>query len=124
MSLVGLEVPIAGEVGSAWAEAPRAFVSVGVWAGRAPGRPGSGAGAPRNGEARKAALFRPENVRVFQKRAGRPGGGPEQRLGVTRGPWCPGASSGPGPGSGRKRGGHGSFRSLAAGGLGSGCFSF
>lgn len=76
VSLVGLEVPIAGEVGSAWAEAPRAFVSVGVWAGRAPGRPGSGAGAPRNGEARKAALFRPENVRVFQKRAGRPGGGP------------------------------------------------
>lgn len=73
VALVGLEVPIAGEVGSAWTEAPRAFVSVGVWAGRAPGQPGSGAGVPRNGEVRKAALFRPENTRVFQKRVGRRG---------------------------------------------------
>lgn len=117
VALVGLEVPIAGEGGSAWTEASRALVSVGVWAGRAPGYAGSGAGVPRDGEVRKAASFRPENRRVFQIAWGargatarlKPGSAvPRRELGLGLGvqPW-----------------GARALCSLAAGGMGSGCCS-
>lgn len=111
MSPVGLEVPVAGEVGSsAGTEAPRAFVSVvGDWAGCAPacrsprergrGVPGTARCGRLRRFAQKTGAFFPPQKRPEE----------EQQLGVTGGPWFPGGELGSRAPRGANVGGAGPF---------------
>lgn len=131
VALVGIGGAQSRWGGSTRTNAPRAFVSVGVWAGRAPGDPGTEQGLPGTARCEKARIFPPlfcapqvGPLKICAFSGWMWGAGTEapwkQEFGSPCGPFFLGESVG----SLRKPEGHGSSRNLAAGGLDSGRFSF